>query len=40
MIDDRNMMAALTRRNRMGMAQHLEQKRKAPNPTELLSELA
>lgn len=40
MINDRNMMAALTRRNRTGMAQHLEEKRRAPNPSELLRELA
>ncbi len=40
MIDNRNMVTALTRRNRIGMAQHLQEKRQAPNPAELLSELA
>lgn len=40
MIDNRNLVTALTRRKRIGLAQKLEQKRQAPNPSELLSELA
>ncbi len=40
MTEEKNAVAALVRRNRAGMAEHLEQKRRAPNPNELLSELA
>lgn len=40
MIENLNMVTALTRRNRIGMAQHLEEKRLAPKPAELLAELA
>lgn len=40
MIDDRNMVTALNRRSRVGMAEHLEKKRLSPNPQDLLSELA
>jgi hypothetical protein len=40
MINNTNMTTALARRNRAGVAQHLERKRRAPNPTEMIVELA
>jgi signal transduction histidine kinase len=40
MIGNQGMIAQLNRRNRVGVAEHLESKRKAPNPTVLLGELA
>lgn len=40
MINNTNMTTALARRNRAGVAQHLESKRLAPNPTEMIVELA
>ncbi|MEJ6708806.1 MAG: PAS-domain containing protein [Amylibacter sp.] len=40
MINNTNMTTALARRNRVGVAQHLESKRLAPNRAELIAELA
>ena len=40
MINNTHMTTALARRNRVGVAQHLESKRLSPNPSEMIVELA